>query len=558
MNEYHPTLTNLSEFKELTIKDITKIDSYSLVVFECDQKLLMDQERIYDVSYYDSLSDIFLLDGRLCATLWKNRTLCVIDLNSKEVLLKDDKAYQISPIGSRCLKVMMKIGGGEDKIYDTVRKTYLPSPDDYQFEVALENELYVFKEKNLELGCNFYNNKRMVIHANGEVLLKDIRGWIEYYDHHLIIEKEDSLEIITIYSNLSMTSQECVKTDSIIAKPTYYQGNILILEKEKVSLYSLDLKLFKEYPLKELTDVIDYELISPILKLCVPYVEQGKQINRHVFLDLESGEVISHLRIEGYPYWSPTTFVGQDSLSGNITYHFYRFEKNRFLSPIQITADYYESLDSIKECKFLLEVQEKNQIKKKFLNMETGLVQDVDYDFIYFSPFSPYGYGVNSSQKRLDFFDENLNILISNFPYFKFHLPIEPREFSYQIINDYVLIKKYYALEFNQGKHRVILYKKDNTTILDSFHHRLYPLGDFIQIVHDGKSEFLNTVTGEIKPLSLSVPLTNMKNGMIDTEKIKQPRLLFSDSSSMPFLPDLKNDEKEKEKENSKQKCKKL
>ena len=184
--------------------------------------------------------------------------------------------------------------------------------------------------------------------------------------------------------------------------------------------------------------------------------------------------------------------------------------------------------------------------------METGLVQDVDYDFIYFSPFSPYGYGVNSSQKRLDFFDENLNILISNFPYFKFHLPIEPREFSYQIINDYVLIKKYYALEFNQGKHRVILYKKDNTTILDSFHHRLYPLGDFIQIVHDGKSEFLNTVTGEIKPLSLSVPLTNMKNGMIDTEKIKQPRLLFSDCSSMPFLPDLKNDEKEKE--NSKQK----
>ena len=117
-------------------------------------------------------------------------------------------------------------------------------------------------------------------------------------------------------------------------------------------------------------------------------------------------------------------------------------------------------------------------------------------------------------------------------------------------------LDKYYALEFNQGKHRVILYKKDNTTILDSFHHRLYPLGDFIQIVHDGKSEFLNTVTGEIKPLSLSVPLTNMKNGMIDTEKIKQPKLLFSDSNSTPFLPDLKNDEKEKE--NSKQKCKKL
>lgn len=555
MNEYPLTLTTLSEFKELTIKDISKVDDYLFVEFECGQKLLMDQERVYDVSDYDSLSDVFLLDGRLCATLWKNHTLCAVDLDSKEVLLEDEKVYQISPIGNRCLKVMMKIGGGEDKIYDTVRKTYLPSPDDYQFEVALENELYVFKEKNLELGCSFYDNKRMVIHANGEVLLKDIRGWITYYDHHLIIEKEDSLEIITIYSNLSMTSQECRKTDSIIAKPTYYQGNILILEKEKVSLYALDLKLFKEYPLKELTDVIDYELISPILKLCVPYVEQGKQVNRHLFLDLESGETISHLRIEGYPYWSPTTFVGQDSLSGNISYHFYRFENHHFLSPIQTKATSYQSLDSTKECLFLLEVQEENKIKKKFLNTETGLIQDVDYDFIYFGPSLPYGYGVELDREKMDFFDENLNILISDFPYSKFHLNVYPREFAYEIVGDYVIIQKYYSLEFDRGKHRVILYKKDNTTILDSFHHRLYPLGDFIQIVHDGKSEFLNTVTGEIKPLSLSVPLTNMENGMIDTEKVRQPRLLFS-ASSTPFLPDFENDEKEEE--NSKQKCKKL
>lgn len=554
MSEYPSALPNLSEFKELTIKDISKVDDYLFVEFECGQKLLIDQERVYDISDYDSLSEVFLLDGRLCAALWKKHTLCAVDLDSKEVLLEDEKAYQISPIESRCLKVMMKIGGGEDKIYDTVRKAYLPSPLEYRFETTLGNELYVFKEKNLKPGSSFYDDRRMVIHTNGKVLLKDIQGWIEYYDHHLIIKKGNGLEVVTIHPDLTTTIQEYKQNDSIIAKPTYYQGNILILEKGKVKLYSLDSELIKEYSLKELTDVVDYELISPILKLCVPYVEKGKRVNRHLFLDLESGEFISHLRIEGYPYWSPTTFVGQDSLSDSIDYHFYRLENNHFLSPIQIKANSYQSLDATKECLFLLEVQEENQIKKKFLNTETGLVQDVDYDFIYFGPSLSYGYGVKLDREKMDFFDENLNILISDFPYSKFYLNVYPREFAYEIVGDYVIIQKYYSLEFDRGKHRVILYKADNTTILDSFSHRLYPIGDFIQIVHDRRSEFLNTVTGEIKPLSISVPLTNMKNGKIDIDKLNQPKLLFS--ANTPLFPVLETNGNPEE--NIKQKCKKL
>ena len=554
MKKYLSALTDLLAFKELRITDISKVDDYLFVGFECGQKLLMDKKKIYDVSDYDSLSEVFLLNHRLCAALWKKHTLCVIDLDSKEILLEDEKAYQISPVGNRCLKVMMKIGGGEDKIYDTTRKVYLPSPEGYKFETTLGNELYVFKEKNLKPGNSFYNDRRMVIHASGKVLFQDIQGWLRYYNHHLIIEKEDSLEIVTIHSDLTTTTRECKQNGSIIAKPTYYRGNILILENRKIKLYSLELELVKEYSFKELTGVIDYELISPILKLCVPYIENGKQVNRHLFVDLESGEFISHLRIEGYPYWSPTTFVGQDNLSGSIHYHFYRFENNHFLSPIQIKAASYQSLDSTKECLFLLEVQEENQIKKKFLNTETELIQDVNYDFIYFGPSLTYGYGVELDREKMDFFDENLNILIPDFPYSKFHLNVYPREFAYEIVGGYVIIQKYYGLEFNHGKHRVILYKADNTTILDSFHHRLYPLGDFIQIIHDGKSEFLNTVTGKIKSLSISIPLSNIKNGRIDIEKVNQPNLLFS--ADTPLLPVFEDDRKQEE--NIKQKCKKL
>ena len=182
------------------------------------------------------------------------------------------------------------------------------------------------------------------------------------------------------------------------------------------------------------------------------------------------------------------------------------------------------------------------------------MIQDVDYDFIYFGPSLPYGYGVELDREKMDFFDEELNILISDFPYSKFHLNVYPREFAYEIVGDYVIIQKYYSLEFDRGKHRVILYKADNTTILDSFSHRLYPIGDFIQIVQDEKSEFLNTVTGEIKPLSLSVTLTNMKNGKIDIDKLNQPKLLFS--ANTPLLPSLETNEKSEE--NIKQKCKKL
>ena len=46
MKKYLSALTDLLAFKELRITDISKVDDYLFVGFECGQKLLMDKKKI--------------------------------------------------------------------------------------------------------------------------------------------------------------------------------------------------------------------------------------------------------------------------------------------------------------------------------------------------------------------------------------------------------------------------------------------------------------------------------------------------------------------------------
>ena len=55
--------------------------------------------------------------------------------------------------------------------------------------------------------------------------------------------------------------------------------------------------------------------------------------------------------------------------------------------------------------------------------------------------------------------------------------------------------------------------------------HKCYPMGNLIQIIKDGKSEFLNTLTGEIGQLSITAPTD--KKGKVDFSKIKDLTNIF-------------------------------
>lgn len=513
--------------KHIKIIDMDKVDDYLFIILDNGQKILTNGKDLYDVSDYNHLSSMFNMGGKFCAVMTKGYSLCVVDLKTMEVLFEDEKAYHISKQDGRTLHIIMKIGGGNDTIYDIETKKYLPASDDYEFENSLGNNLYVFREQH-NSNTDFYDYKRCVINADGKILLKDIDGWIELSDNHLIISKKNKLCVVKINEDSTLEMKTIEQNEKIIAKPTYHKGNLILMEKGVIKIYTPNLELVNEFFVDELDEVIDYEIVSDTLKLCLPHTINGKQINKHLFINLNTGKSISHLRIEGYPYWVPTTYIGQDSIDSEITdYYFY----NASFEPIiKVSANSYKSVESNKECMFVIRTLDGEDEHKQLLNTENGSIRDVDYDYIHFHLSLPYGYGVNLSTQKMDFFDENLNIVIPNFDYKKFNMSYYYEEFGYFIINDYICINKHFVGDFGQSRWRTIIQKSDGEVILDSVQHKCYPMGNFIQIVHNRDSEFLNTITGEIGPLGITAPLD--ETGKIDFKRVNNVNNILSTRNS--------------------------
>lgn len=531
--------------KKITIKDMDRVDDYLFIIFDNNQKILTNGKDLYDVSNYNRLIIIFTMKDKLCAVFRDEFSTYVVNLKNMEVLFEDEKAYHVSKQDDRTLKVIMKIGGGNDTIYDIETKNYLPAPNNYEFENSLGNSLYVFREQH-NSDINFYDYKRCVINADGKILLKDIDGWIDLSNNHLIISKKNQLCVVKINEDLTLDMKTIEKNEGILAKPTYHNGNLILMEKGVIKMYTPDFELVNEFIVDELTEVIDYEIVSDTLKLCLPHTIEGKQVNKHLFINLNTGKSISHLRIEGYPYWVPTTYIGQDSIDSEITdYHFYNAD---FDSIIKVSANSYESVESNKECMFIIRTLDGENEHKQLLNTENGNIRDVDYDYIHFHLSLPYGYGVNLSTEKMDFFDENLNIIIPDFDYKKFNMSFSHEKFGYFIINDYICINKHFVGAFGQSRWRTIIQKANGEVILDSVQHSCYPMGILIQIIHNGESQFLNTITGEIGSLEICMPVD--KDGNIDMLQLNSSNI-FTIESNENLLLSMKED-------SQKTKCKSL
>lgn len=340
--------------------------------------------------------------------------------------------------------------------------------------------------------------------------------------------------IVKVNEDFTLDMKTIEQNDEIIAKPTYHNGHFIIMEAGVIKMFTPDLELAREIAVDELQEVIDYEIVSNILKLCLPYTIDGKQVNKHLFVNLSTGKAISHLRIEGYPYWTPLTYIGQDSLDSEITdYHFYN---NNFEPVITLAANSYESVDSNKERMFVLRTFDGENEHRQLLNAENGSIRDVDYDYIHFHLSLPYGYGVNLSTQKMDFFDENLNIIIPDFDYNKFNFNIYHEGFSYFIINNYLCIYKHFVDGYGESRWRTILQKADGEVILDSIQHKCYAMGNFIQIVHNEDSEFLNTITGELGSLEINALVDD--TGKIDFERVNSINNILSiESNTLLGLP---------------------
>ncbi len=510
---------NESELKNIKIINTEKVDDYLFIVLENGQRVLTNGIELYDVSNYNHLFNVFNMGNKLCAVMQKGySTYVVVDLKTMEILFEDNRAYHISKQDDRTLHVIMKIGGGNNNIYDIETKRYLPSPINYEFENSLGNNLYVFREEH-KSEIDFYDYKRCVINADGKVVLNGINGWIELCNDNLIVKNRDGIYIVKINDGNVPIISTIVQSKKLIAKPEYYKGRIIIMEKGVIRIFTPNLNLINQFKIKELKTVFDFEVVSNVLKLCLPHKKDGKKVSKHLFMNLKTGKSISHVRIDGYPYWTPDVFVGKDELNDDEIYYFeydktyelteYHFYDSNLNKIFDVKGNFYSEIDGNT---FMVKTWNGKSFQRKFINAKTCIVKECDYDLIKFLPNSLYGYAFNAITDMLDIIDRDLNIIIPNIDYKKFGL-IKSNDFinfNYFVVNNYVCI--------TEGSQSLIL-NANGEIILDSMQHKCYPIGNLIQISNDDESEFLNTLTGKIGQLSVITP-TDV-DGKIDFNKIE-------------------------------------
>ena len=541
-NELSNISNNELGLKNIKILNVEKVNDFLFIVLDNGQRILTNGSELYDVSNYNHLSDLFNMGDKFCAVMRKGYSTCVVDLKTMEILFEDDKAYNISKQDDRTLHVIMKIGGGNNTIYDIETKKYLPSPENYEFENSLGNNLYVFREEH-NSETDFYDYKRCVINADGKVILKDIDGWIELCENYLIIKKRNELCIVKINEDNSLNMNTIAQSEELIAKPEYYEGHIIIIEKGVIKIFTPDLNLVNQFEIKELESVFDFEIISNILKLCLPYTIDGKKVNKYLFMNLKTGKSISHVHIDGYPYWTPDVFVGKDDLNDEQLYGFeydktyeqteYHFYDSNFNKIVDVKGNFYSEID---DNIFEVGTWDGKKCQRKFINAKTKVVKESDYDVIKFSPDNLYGYAFNTITDMMDIIDRDLSVIISNIDYKRFGLSKSNDffgNFTFFVVNDYVCIIKHIA-EGPRSFFRNIIQNANGEIILDSMQHKCYPMGNLIQIVKDGKSEFLNTLTGEIGQLSLTAPTD--EDGKIDFSKIKDLTNIFQIEGTTQLL----------------------
>jgi hypothetical protein len=344
--------------------------------------------------------------------------------------------------------------------------------------------------------------------------------------------------------DLSLTMNSIQQNEKIIAKPEYYDGHIIIMEKGSIKIFTPDLSLIHQFEIKELESVIDYEIVANTLKICLPYSVHDEIVNKHLFVNLENGTFLSHLRIDGYPYWTPKVYVGKDDLSDEqlcgfeygktyekTEYHFYDSNFNKITA---IKGNFYSEIDN--ENIFVVGIWDGKDLKRKYMNAQTGEVKDCNYDVIQFSPDNLYGYAFNTITDMMDIVDHDLNVIIQNIDYKQLDLPKDNKffgSFNYFVVNDYVCIIK----RISNGPcsfYRYIIYDGNGKIVFDSMEHTCYAMGNFIQIVKDGKSKFLDTLTGEIGQLSITAPTDEY--GKINFSRINDLKNIFQISSTNQSL----------------------
>lgn len=497
------------EIKAFKIKKMSREKDMLFILLDNNQAFITNGKNIYDVTGYHYFVNYFEINNKLCAVLIDEfRIFTVIELENKEILFSDRRAYIVGKNDEHTLQVNLDIKGNlTEQLYDIEKKQYLPYIEKYDFVSALGNGLYFYKERNSNK--NYDDLKGYVINIEGKIILNDIIGWVYLKDNYLIILNNNPKEIKIVNVLTSKTVNVSVD-DDLLTEPIYdpVNGKIVLINKNIIHIYTLELELEKNINVSNLEKIKVFELLMDYLIMAVPI--NDKIVN--VIVNLKNNKVIKHDFIEHLEYWNPETFIGEDYL--NEQERNFSFYDEDFNLVDKVIGYHYYAVD--KEGVSIFVVESKD--KKILIDVKTGAVKETTYNLIEFSSETPYAYGVNFKNETMDFLDENFNIIIKDLKYKEygivFNNSISKNNLSYYIINNVVCLNVYSTDEYDyKYNNRTVMFSLDGEIIFDTMgRHQVSLIGNYIEITDKNESHFMNTITKEYGSLSISGPINSDGN----------------------------------------------
>ena len=197
-----------SNLQDIKVQSIEKHKEFVFITLVNYQRIIITKDRIYDLTGFDYIEEIFYIKDRLYIVISKRNIKSLVDLETREIIFSDENAAHISKIGGTILRVMMRNSNIRDYLYNVESKNRIIIPEGYKYNIYLGNNIVTLEDEDDELK-SVYESKNIVINSEGKVILEVI-GWVELYDNHLIIKQKNSFKIISIKEDSSVDIYEVI------------------------------------------------------------------------------------------------------------------------------------------------------------------------------------------------------------------------------------------------------------------------------------------------------------------------------------------------------------
>ena len=501
--EYPDQISSVPMLLKYNVSFIVNLNGFYWIVLENRQSFLTDGVNVYDTTNYRKIDRVFSLGDRLCAVYTDFKEMGVVDLNNKETIFTDSKATDIFRVDDETLNVKFS---GRNTLFSIKENKFLYCETDYVYEEALGNELFVFAENDDEK--DFKEKKRFIIDSSGNIVMNDIVGRVLMMGDNLVVSKEDGLQV-RINCRSKSYSEVFIENTRFLTEPLYYNNKIIIIVKGSVRFYSSELKLLKECPIEGLDSII-YANIGKDGLLNIRYkLNDENGTEKALLLNCDNDKSLNHDSIIQYPVFPhiPKTFIGidnkQDDFDGNLKqYHFYDINFNE-----KCSVNGNEKKDIENEYLFIIKSNKRNY----FVNSLFGVVKPCEYNNVIFETeavcgfagYSIYDDDGNEVGYDYDIVDMNLDVKVRGVLNENPDIVINISKI--EMVNDWVAVVLEYRGE--ESIFETILFDPNgkrayNDVVLGR---KVFSIGYTMMFEKTGGgSLFLNTKTGELRPLTIT------------------------------------------------------